>query len=237
MLLGIRAECSMRLFFHARLATCRETDLFAKMARAASMTQASMEQEDNEKDHLAAKPPRNRHGTGPGDGGGIEFPKETAIGNMGNSSRSLKVSGLQGNHSIEDDRHAADAASEFECVTQTLKRSGRPAAGGRGQDGVSVGMEVMVGGEMREHQLSSSAQTMDVDSEEEETVTLAGEFQSAAVPPVAKPAGGRVSGKSVPVVAVVADAVDDRDDDLMSAVKKGKGKKGKGWANGGKKKA
>lgn len=106
--------------------------------------------------------------------------------------------------------HAEDAKSEFARVAQTLRQeSGNTGVGGK------------------------QPAAMDVDSdEEEETVTLEGEFKSAEGAPRASTGVGGAAAAGNKDGPEDMDN-DDDDDDLLSAVKKGKGRgRGKGKAKG-----
>lgn len=194
----------------------RSTDLFAKMAKAASMTEARISQEEEDGDALhpptaaaSAPSPQNRNGSaaaaaaatvGLGGGGGV-----------GRSGRGADTSGKESGVRI----HAGDsreggvdetASDEFARLAETLKADSRkvraPGAGG-----------------------------MDVDSDEEDTtVTLEGEFKAAEGSGVK--AVTREEGRD--------GGTGEEDDDLLAAVKVGKGKgrvRGKNRAKGKKEKS
>ncbi|CAM9786358.1 unnamed protein product [Pylaiella littoralis] len=183
----------------------RNTDLFAKMAAAASMTEARIaEEEDKNKiskgdetatttsgPSLPVAPRKSRNGTGSASAAGV-------------GRRKPEVSTPGGGAEMESEE------SEFARMAQTLRERSENNGSGSG----SVGSA----------RTASAAAGVDVDSDEEETVTLEGEFKAA---------GGGVREANVAAREEGAGAVaaqneeggdDDNDDDLLSAVKKGKGR-------------
>ncbi|CAB1111060.1 unnamed protein product [Ectocarpus sp. CCAP 1310/34] len=185
----------------------RDTDLFAKMAAAAKLTEARVNAEEGSRDpkgrattagrassKSAVTIQEGRYGTDSAAAG---------VGAERKPRRSTRQGGGEG-HAEED------AKSEFARMAQTLRQQSGTKGVGRKQP---------------------AAMDVDSDDEEEETVTLEGEFKSAEEVPRASTGSGGVADKDGPKDMDNDD--DDDNDDLLSAVKKGKGRgRGKGKAKG-----
>lgn len=230
------------------------------MAKAASMTQASMDDGN--------QTPRNSHGSiaagrAGGGGGGLGGGK-TELHNRNDppSSKSAPsfaspsgVFGRKGGNDNTMEEGQGEAGVEFERLAQSLKESAAVVAGGvvnlDGAKGRSSDVAVGAGGTEKggrtlKGQRPSPPTTMDVDSdEEEETVTLRGEFQSASASAAAGGSrnvgvgGGEATASTAHIEAAVLPVkgecgvvANDDEEDLVSAVKKGKGRKGKGSEKG-----
>lgn len=200
----------------------RSTDLFAKMAAAASMTEARIAQEDEGKAAGVASstPRKSRNGTG---------AAAAAAAIVGNGK--IKTGGRYPGGSAPEDRGSGrepggEETSEFARMAQTLREQAEKngAVSGRGTKAAAV-----------------TAAAMDVDSDEEETVTLEGEFKATqggndggGAKLVAEEVGrvGGAAGRQKAGDGGGGEA-EEEEEDLLSAVKKGKGRgRGKGKAKG-----
>lgn len=245
----------------------RDTDLFAKMAKAASMTAASMGQEDDKQKETknskfsrndpGASPPlcsRTHAGTIPG---AAARNNHSSHDNASPSKPGVTVETRGGRNGMDNEEEEGqkregrggqevpvEAVNEFERLAKTLQRPKLASTSrSKGEDTDVTGVEVMgasnngnvagARGPGSKNSGTDSNAAMDVDSDEEETVALTGEFHKVNTTGV-----GVVvpQGNGEGVMAAVAagglksdDGVGDEDDDLASAVKPGKGRsKGRG---------
>lgn len=208
-------------FFLSSLLPFRSTDLFAKMAKAASMTEDRISQEEKDADAghpptvASAQSPPNRNGTATAAAVGLAGGRG-AVGRSGKGEESgVRIHARDSNEGGVDET----ASREFARLAESLKSDSSGKA-----------------------RSSSGAGGMDVDSDEQETVTLEGEFKAAegdgvkVVPREGGGADGDAKGGEQE-----EDGADD-DDDLLAAVKVGKGQgkgrvKGKNRAKGKKEKS
>lgn len=271
----------------------RETDLFAKMAKAAKMTATSLAQEDEEERHGSRKcstvpqvasggltgaaatteahdVARHRAGRDSGRNGCQREDASVGVSRGSMRPETSKESAAGGD--IEEQRRSTSALMSPTVKPRVSRRPGKKAegngdGGGREQEQLSSTadreFEVLAKKLQSAERVSkpeghagtgrlasggrggpeSSNSPMEVDSDDETTVVLRGEFLGPAtsVGLTEASSGERVpvgSGKvanqeSKRVHANVVLRDDGDDDDLTSAVKAGKGKgkgKGKGWA-------
>lgn len=234
--------CPLRRIYGWRY---RNTDLFAKMAKAARMTEARIAQAEaklggsgsSDSGVRLSSPPSVSLGNG-GDSGGDagssreREPSENGAPRSGaerregsGSTPERRLEGVDGEKEAE-----AAARDEFTRLAKELQDSAKKTLAGQG---------------------ATAADLMDVegddDEEEEETVTLEGEFNVAALRKSADVTDRVVSSeKSAIMGRGQGDAWgavdDDGNDDLLTAVKKGKGRssgnrkdKGKAKSNKSKK--
>eukprot|EP00752_Nemacystus_decipiens_P009980 g8900.t1 len=198
----------------------RNTDLFAKMAAAARMTEARIAEEDGhqrnylEAGNAASTTTRNRSRQNSGGAG------SSAMAGKGKNGERCPGSPALGGGSGGREP-AGEETSEFARMAQTLREQAEKSgavSGGGAQPPVAAAAAAT----------AAATAAMDVDSDEEETVTLEGEFKAAR--------GGAAEGvRAVAAEEVVVKVVkggqtaepgkdddDGEDDDLLSAVKKGK---------------
>lgn len=197
--------------------TPRNTDLFAKMAAAASMTEARIAHEDGhqqkrpEAEKASSTAPARDHSSRNGAGSAA-----AAVTGKGQTGEIYPGGGSGGREA------GGEETSEFARMAQTLREQAEKNGGVSGEGA------------------KPAAAAMDVDSDEEETMTLEGEFKAA-------PGGAKEGAKVVAegrngVVKVKGGQKeeagprredDGEEEDLLSAVKKGKGRgRGKGKAKG-----
>lgn len=193
----------------------RKTDLFAKMAKAARMTEARIAQDEaklggGSSGARLSKSLGDEGETGSnkvGEPSGDETPRNDAERRKGSGGPpEMRLEGIDGGKETE-----AAARDEFTRLAKEMQDSAKKA---------------MAAGES-----ANAADSMDIedDEEEEETVTLEGEFKVAASGKSGVMTDHGVSSeKSANMGRGQGDAwgaVDDGvDDDLLTAVKKGKGR-------------
>lgn len=212
----------------------RNTDLFAKMAEAARMTEARIAQDEaklggggsssSSSGARLSSPPstslRNRNEVGSKRGGGSS--ETGALRNNADQRKGLGSPPEMNLEGVDGGKETESAArDEFTRLAKEMQDSAKKA--------------------MAAGQNAYAANSMDIeeDEEEEETVTLEGEFKVAAPRKSGVVSDHVVSSeKSANIGRGQGDAVDDGvDDDLLAAVKKGKGRsrKDKGKASKSKK--